>query len=66
VALPLFVPHAGTEEALTDKALGWVMLIVVEALHPFTSVTVTVYVAAERPVAIAFVWAGDTLFQAYV
>ena len=44
--------------AAVSAAAGCVMLAVAVVVHPFASVTVTVYVPAARPVAVAVVCTG--------
>jgi hypothetical protein len=65
--LPLLTPAqvAFTLVAVADSATaGSVMIAVAVLIHPFASVTVTVYVPAAKPVAVAVVCAGLE-FHAY-
>jgi hypothetical protein len=57
VADPVLAPKhstlvcTGTDAVRADA--GWVIVVVAVAVHPLASVTVTVYVFAARPVAVA-------------
>ena len=56
VALPLLLPQeAGIVEVLTVNTAGWVIVAEAVFVQLFASVTVTVYVPALKPVAVAFV-----------
>ena len=63
VAVPLFTPLmvCPVAVAVTISAAGWVIVTLVEEEHPSESVTVTIWVPAESPVAVAVVLPDDQL-----
>mgnify|MGYP007068265457 FL=1 len=46
-----------------SAAAGWVMVAVAVVVHRLASVTVTVYVPADKPVAVAVVCTGMVLHE---
>jgi hypothetical protein len=64
VAVPLFNPkHVTFTELMLDvNSVGWVIVTVCVLTHPFPSVTVTIYVPAINPLAVAVVLTG-VVFQ---
>ena len=64
VAAPLHNTLTGVATGDAVIAGGWVMVLLPLLIHPFASVTVTIYVPAARPVAVCVVCIG-ALFQLY-
>ena len=48
---------------LADSGGGWLMVTVLLAVHPFASVTVTMYEPAHRPVAVWLVCTGTVFHE---
>ena len=49
--------------AIASHVPGWVTVALAVAVQPLLSVTVTVYVPAANPVAVAVVWAEGSLHR---
>lgn len=65
LALPLFVPQeAAVDEVVAFSAPGFVMVTELIAVHPVASVTLTIYVPADKPV--IAVTPDELLLQLYV
>lgn len=53
-AVPFEEPQdAGVVLVINDKATGWLMIAAADEVHPFASVTVTLYVPDGNPVVVA-------------